>query len=52
MFQKYPSLPFQDMVKLDLPNCGLKQVDLSPVKAFSNLVRLDSLELLVQASII
>lgn len=39
VFQKHPSLPFKDMLKLDLPNCGLKHVDLSPVSAFSNLSR-------------
>lgn len=41
VFQKHPSLPFKDMLKLDLPNCGLKHVDLSPVSAFSNLSSLN-----------
>lgn len=39
VFQKYPSLLFKDMLKLDLPNCGLKNVDLSPVNAFIHLSR-------------
>lgn len=39
VFQKYPSLLFKDMLKLDLPNCGLKHVDLSPVSSFHNLSR-------------
>ena len=39
VFQKCPSLPFKDMLKLDLPNCGLKHVDLSPVDSFFNLSR-------------
>lgn len=47
MFQKYPSLPFKDMLKLDLPNCGLKHVDLSPVHCFSNLARFGTYALLV-----
>lgn len=29
------------MLKLDLPNCGLKQVDLSPVHCFNNLARFE-----------
>ena len=39
VFQKYPSLLFKDMLKLDLPNCGLKHVDLRPVSSFNNLSR-------------
>ena len=39
IFQKYPNLQCNEVVKLDLPNCGLKHVDLTPVQSFNNLAR-------------
>ena len=39
IFQKYPSLKFIEIVKLDLPSVGLKHVEMSPVDAFDQLVR-------------
>lgn len=37
--EKHPDLPLSSLNTLDLVQCGLKTVDLSPVEAFDNLAR-------------
>ena len=43
--EKYPDVHFSSLRTLDLLQCGLKSVDLTPVGAFDNLARLASLHL-------
>ena len=39
VYEKFPDSTFSSIKTLDFPNSGLKQVDLSPVKNFDNLLR-------------
>ena len=39
IYEKFQDQCFSQIKTLDFPNCGLKQVDLSPVKNFDNLFR-------------
>ena len=39
IYERHPDLDVSSLRKLDLPNCGLKHVDLSPIDSFRNLAR-------------
>ena len=47
IYERHPDLDVSSLRKLDLPNCGLKHVDLSPIDSFRNLARY--LQLLLQS---
>ena len=39
IYERHPDIDVSSLRKLDLPNCGLKHVDLSPIDSFRNLAR-------------
>ena len=43
IYEQCPSLDLSDAQTLDLPNCGVRSVDLSPFDLLHNLARYDAL---------